>query len=45
MKKIYNQPELEIIILEEEVISTTSFTVTYDPNNDLGNPDVDTWGW
>ncbi len=45
MKKIYNQPELEIIVLEEEVISTASFNVTYDPNGDLGNPDVDKWEW
>ncbi len=44
MKKIYNQPELEIIVLEEELISTAS-TIIYDPDGDLDNQNVDTWAW
>ena len=44
MKKIYNQPELEIIVLEDEVISTAS-NILYDPNGDLDNPAPNEWEW
>lgn len=44
MKKIYNQPELEIIVLEDEVISTAS-DISFDPNGDLDNPAPNEWSW
>lgn len=44
MKKIYNQPEVEIIVLEEEVISTAS-NIIFGSTDDLDNPNPDQWEW
>lgn len=44
MKKVYNQPEVEVIVIEEEVIATASTNVVFDPENILGG-DADKWLW
>lgn len=44
MKKIYNQPELEIVVMEEELISTASNVVNADPNG-IMDGNADTWEW
>lgn len=42
MKKIYNQPEIEVIIMEEEEITTAGASVKFDPNDLLGGK-ADDW--
>ena len=43
MKKIYNQPEIELVVIEEELISTASNVV----NAEYFGDDVtcDAWEW
>lgn len=42
MKKIYNQPELEIVVMEEELISTASTAVV---NAEYFGDDVNCDNW
>ena len=42
MKKIYNQPEIEVIVMEEEEITTAGASVNFDPHGLLGGK-ADDW--
>lgn len=44
MKKLYNQPEIEVVIIEREEISTADVSVVFDPENLLGGK-ADNWEW
>ena len=44
MKKMYNQPELEIVVMEEELISTASVVVNADPDGIMSGK-ADAWEW
>ena len=43
MKKVYNQPEIELVVIEEELISTASVVF----GNEVFGEGVtaDTWEW
>lgn len=42
MNKIYTNPEIEIVLFEEEDIMTASTTESFDPENILGGK-ADSW--
>ena len=42
MKKLYNQPEIEVVIIEQEEITTAGASVNYDPHGLLGG-NADEW--
>lgn len=42
MKKTYNQPEIEVIVMEQEEITTAGASVNYDPHG-LLNGKADEW--
>lgn len=43
MNKIYTNPEIEIVLFEEEDIMTASTTGKYDPENILGGEATNWW--
>ena len=45
MKKIYSQPELELLVLTEDIVSTSE-TYTFTSEGDFSSNDkIVNWGW
>ena len=44
MKKIYSQPELELLVLTEDIVSTSGGT-THTFNGFTSNGESVDWGW
>ena len=45
MKKIYSQPELELFVLTEDIVSTSG-TYTFTDEGDFStNGNIQNWGW
>ena len=45
MKKAYFEIELEVVMLTEDIVSTSTPISFGDGNGDLNNPNEDTWWW
>ncbi|MBQ8405689.1 MAG: hypothetical protein IJX09_03460 [Clostridia bacterium] len=44
MKKAYFEIELEVVMLTEDIVSTST-PISFGDGNDLNNPNEDTWWW
>lgn len=45
MKKVYSKPELELVTMEEDVITASGTKYTFDGGNFFTDGNGETWNW
>lgn len=45
MKKVYSKPELELVTMEEDVITASGTTYAFDGENFFDDGNGENWNW